>query len=135
MTNTYTSAPQTRLGLNHVNLVVADMDASGSFYRAVFGMRETHEAKGIRFFQTPGAGDCLALEPAGGDVDRLSGKTRTPGDSAGVDHIGFRVIDLEETLKAVEAAGGQVVFRNTSPTGDPVAFVTDPDGYLLQIDG
>jgi catechol 2,3-dioxygenase-like lactoylglutathione lyase family enzyme len=84
--------------------------------------------------RTPGAADLLALHPAGGDL--LAGKERTPGDSGGVDHIGFAVesptmIDL--LVQLVQDHGGSLLWRTENAQGDASAFVTDPDGYVLQL--
>jgi catechol 2,3-dioxygenase-like lactoylglutathione lyase family enzyme len=83
--------------------------------------------------RTPGAGDLLALQPAGGDLDRLPGKARTPGDSGGVDHIGFAVespavIDL--LVQRVQEHGGSLLWLAENEQGNASAFVTDPDGYV-----
>ena len=86
--------------------------------------------------RTPGADDLLGLQVAGGELDRLAGKTREPGDSGGVDHIGFAVESpamLDRLVAAVEAHGGQLLWRSQNEMGSESAFVTDPDGYVLQL--
>jgi catechol 2,3-dioxygenase-like lactoylglutathione lyase family enzyme len=88
MGTTSTAKAQSRLrtlGLNHVNLVVADVDRSRTFYEEALGFEFVQVDSGITFLTTPGADDLLALQPAGGDLDRLSGKERSPGDMGGVD--------------------------------------------------
>ena len=108
-------------GLNHVNLVVADTGRSRRFY----------EEAEITFMTTPGVGDSLALQQSGGDLDRLSGKRRAPGEMGGVDHIGFAVDPeaVDDLIDAVERAGGSLLMRKTRES----AFVVDPDGYVLQL--
>jgi catechol 2,3-dioxygenase-like lactoylglutathione lyase family enzyme len=53
-----------------------------------------------------------------------------------VDHIGF-VVESSEMLDvlvdAVQANGGELLFRTTNEAGGESAFVTDPDGYVLQL--
>jgi catechol 2,3-dioxygenase-like lactoylglutathione lyase family enzyme len=123
-------------GINHVNLVVSDLDRSVAFYRAALGFDDAASRSGITFMRTPGTGDLLALQPAGGDLDRLAGQSRTPGDSGGVDHIGFAVqspamVDL--IVQAVQQHGGTLLWRTDNEHGGTSAFVTDPDGYVLQL--
>jgi catechol 2,3-dioxygenase-like lactoylglutathione lyase family enzyme len=123
-------------GINHVNLVVSDLDRSVAFYRLALGFEDAGTGSGITFMRTPGADDLLALQPAGGDLDRLAGKARTPGDSGGVDHIGFAVespamIDL--LVQRVQEHGGSLLWLSENEHGGASAFVTDPDGYVLQL--
>ncbi|MBO2464922.1 VOC family protein [Actinomadura violacea] len=124
------------LGLNHVNLVVSDVPESVRFYTEALGMRIKQVTKEITFLATPGAQDVLALQAAGRDLDRASGKTRRPGDSGGVDHIGFDVADttaLQTVIGAAQEAGGELLMQFTGADGLPTAFIGDPDGYVLQL--
>jgi catechol 2,3-dioxygenase-like lactoylglutathione lyase family enzyme len=128
------SGPRTR-GLNHINLVVADVARARRFYEAALGYEYVREETGITFLTSPGSGDSLALQQSGGDLDRLSGKVRSPGEMGGVDHVGFAVEPgtIDDLVAAVETAGGSVVMRTTNEAGDPTVFVSDLDGYLLQL--
>jgi catechol 2,3-dioxygenase-like lactoylglutathione lyase family enzyme len=122
------------LGLNHVNLVVTDVARSQAFYEEALGFEYVRTDMGITFLTTPGTGDLLALQQAGGDLDRLSGKQRQPGDMGGVDHIGFAADPdtLDELVAAVEAAGGALLMQ-LGEGAERTTFVTDPDGYVLQL--
>ena len=133
--STQPNTPLQTRGLNHVNLVVADVDRSVDFYRRGLGLEVDKVSEEITFLTTPGVGDSLALQLAGGPLDLVSGKTRTPGDSGGVDHIGFDVADaatLEAIVQASIAAGGTELMR-VSEEGTPIAFIADPDGYVVQL--
>jgi len=123
-------------GINHVNLVVLDLERSVAFYRAALGFEESATGSGITFMSTPGADDLLGLQPAGGELDRLAGKARTPGDSGGIDHIGFAVDSpamLDLLVRRVQEHGGTLLWRTDNERGGASAFVTDPDGYVLQL--
>lgn len=122
------------LGLNHVNLVVADVDRSRAFYESALGFEFVKVDSGITFLTTPGANDSLALQPAGGDLDRLSGKQRSAGEMGGVDHIGFAVgpDTVDRLVEAVERAGGTLLMSIDKDT-ERTVFITDPDGYVLQL--
>jgi hypothetical protein len=71
----------------------------------------------------PGPGDLVALQRAGGPLDVASGRSRRPGDSGGIDHVGFDVaIDaLDALVAAVTAAGGGGLMRFEDASGSPVA--------------
>ena len=125
-------------GINHVNLVVSDLERSQSFYRHALGFEDAgaNPETGLTFLRTPGRDDLLGLQVAGGVLDRLAGKPRRPGDSGGVDHIGFAVESpamLDRLVEAVEAHGGSLLWRSQNEMGEESAFVTDPDGYVLQL--
>ena len=122
------------LGLNHVNLVVTDVDRSRAFYESALGFEFVKVDSGITFLSTPDTNDSLALQPSGGDLDRLSGKQRSPGEMGGVDHIGFAVEpdDVDHLIEAVERAGGSLLMSIDKDT-ERTVFVTDPDGYVLQL--
>ncbi|MFI6599495.1 VOC family protein [Nonomuraea sp. NPDC050536] len=135
MTNSTRDRART-LGLNHVNLVVADVDRSARFYTRALGLEIAAVTQEITFLTTPGTGDQLALQLAGGPLDRATGKSRTAGDSGGVDHIGFDVTDaatLETLVKLAEAEGGTLLMQLPGENGLPTAFVADPDGYIVQL--
>jgi lactoylglutathione lyase len=115
-------------GLTHVNLIVADLDRSLRFYTQVFGMQEQfRDGPRMVFLNTPGSADTITLNERPGDPRIGTG---------GIDHIGFRLFDkhdLDEAVSEVEAAGGKLVERGEHAPGDPFAYVSDPDGYLIEL--
>jgi catechol 2,3-dioxygenase-like lactoylglutathione lyase family enzyme len=40
---------------------------------------------------------------------------------------------LEEAINEVEAAGGRLAGRGEHTPGVPLAYVTDPDGYVIEL--
>lgn len=122
--------------LNHVNLVVRDVDSAVGFYRRALGLRMHHAQSGITFLNSPGAEDLLALQAQSAELDRVRSSPRVAGSAGGVDHIGFVVADtdvLDRILNNVESAGGTVHHRFREPRGAYTAFVSDIDGYLIQL--
>jgi catechol 2,3-dioxygenase-like lactoylglutathione lyase family enzyme len=115
-------------GLTHVHLVVEDLDRSLRFYTEVFGMEEQfRDGPSMVFLSTPGAEDSITLNGQPGDPRIGRG---------GVDHVGFRLVDkadLDDAVRQVEAAGGSVVERGEHRPGVPYAYVSDPDGYLIEL--
>lgn len=51
----------------------------------------------------------------------------------GLDHLGFRVADLEAAVKRFEGAGGHVVERVTEGEGPGLVYLTDPDGNWIEL--
>lgn len=116
-------------GIRHIHLLVADLDRAIQFYGAAFGMEETfRDGEDLVFLNTPGTHDSLALHLARDDE-------RT-GTSGGYEHFGITVVDrdaLDEAIAAVVAAGGALVERGEHAPGVPYAYVSDPDGYVIEI--
>lgn len=56
--------------------------------------------------------------------------------SGGIGHFGFRLkdaSDIDAAITACEAAGGRLVERGEHVPGQPYAYVTDPDGYVIEL--
>ena len=110
-------------GLSHIHIVVADLQRSLAFYEQVFGMEEQFRSGPTTvFLRTPGAYDTITLneDPARAD---------DAGARDGVDHFGFRLQDPGD----LERAGGKLVERGNHAPGIPYAYVSDPDGYLIEL--
>ena len=144
--------------IDHVNIVVKDLEASVAFYRDVLGLRETMRARleGDWIEQVTGVAgvvaECVYLElatgtrlellafeqPANGAPDPLAGHPPHPG----MRHIAFRVEDIHAVYTDLKARGVEFV-------GPPVAVPTaihrhhsgrkwlcyfhGPEGVLLEI--
>lgn len=55
---------------------------------------------------------------------------------AGIDHFGFRLKnagDIDLAVNEVLRAGGKLLRRGEFAAGFPFAYVTDPDGYEIEI--
>ncbi|MGH2525486.1 MAG: VOC family protein [Actinomycetota bacterium] len=117
-------------GLTHIHLIVGDLSRSLRFYQQVFGMEEVfREGAHLVFLGTPGGRDTITLN------DEPSLSTRA-GDSGGILHFGFRLIDegdLDRAVEEVVGAGGALVRRGEHSPGEPFAYVTDPDGYTIEL--
>ncbi|MFI5315893.1 MAG: VOC family protein [Myxococcota bacterium] len=116
-------------GLYHLHLQVADLERSLCFYREAFGMRELfRDGPSMVFLQTPGSQDLLTL-------NGNPSESRRAGQSAGIDHFGFQLAagqGLDEAIAEIEKAGGKLL-RRSGPTGRQYAYLTDPDGYTIEI--
>jgi len=113
-------------GLTHISLAVADPQRSLDFYSQVFGVREYYRDDDEIQVQGPGPYDVIAFERASSRV----------GECCGIDHFGFRLkraADIGLAIAEVERAGGKVLRQGEFARGMPFAYVTDPDGYEIEI--
>ena len=57
------------------------------------------------------------------------------GTSGGIAHFGFILVkgDLDAAIKDVRKAGGNLLERGEHSPGYPYAYVTDPDGYVIEL--
>ncbi|HEY8521140.1 MAG TPA: VOC family protein [Gammaproteobacteria bacterium] len=105
--------------LNHVSLIVSDLERSTAFYQRLFGL-------GVKSRQDGG------INLAVGDAF-LGIYQGRPGTAARIDHFcfGLEDFDAERTLRALEAAG----VRGESRVRDGVTqvYCTDPDGLRVQL--
>ena len=114
-------------GLTHIHLRVRDLDRSLRFYQGVFGMKELFREGDLVFLNTPGSADTITLNP---------GDDPSAGQSGGIEHFGFRLKDgasMDDAVAAIEAAGGTLLRRGEHAPGVPYAYVTDPDGYVIEL--
>jgi len=113
-------------GLTHISLAVRDPQQSLAFYVRVFGVREYFRDESQIQVQGPGPFDVLAF-------------CRAPdaaGRSGGIQHFGFRLKRPDEISRAVaevQQAGGTILRQGEFSPGYPYAYVTDPDGYEIEL--
>ena len=123
-------AVETR-GIRHVHLMVSDHKRSIAFYKEVFGMDVSFTDGDIMFLRSPGGRDDLALHLAVTDEDR-----RRVGQQGGYEHFGITVKDrsrLDDAIALVIDSGGGLIDKGEHAPGVPYAYVTDPDGYVIEI--
>ncbi|HVW34369.1 MAG TPA: VOC family protein [Acidimicrobiia bacterium] len=116
--------------IEHVNLTVADLDRSISFYCDLLDLhvRWKGPVDGQRLGAHVGDDRCyLALfqAAAGGAVEH---DYLTPG----LNHFGFVVDDLEEARRRLEQLGGVVHFEPNYEPGRRIYFM-DPDGHEVEL--
>ncbi len=145
-------------GIDHINIVVADLARSLRFYCDVLGFTQTHEAdlKGEWIERIVGlrgvkARAVFIVAPAGEPrIELLCYETpRGPSpaensraNTTGLRHIAFRVDDMAATVAQLRAAsvplfsdpvrvpGGVVKFA----AGDKsLVYFLDPDGVILEL--
>jgi catechol 2,3-dioxygenase-like lactoylglutathione lyase family enzyme len=121
------------IGIRHVHLLVADRDRAIDFYRYAFNMELRFEDGPIAFVGTPGGGDSLALHVARTDQERAR-----IGAQGGIEHFGIHLANrsagaLDAAVDKVLSAGGRLVERGKHASGSEYAYVTDLDGYVIEL--
>jgi catechol 2,3-dioxygenase-like lactoylglutathione lyase family enzyme len=123
-------------GIDHVTLVVADLDRSQQFYCGVLGMecvpRPAFNFPG-RWFQVGGQQIHLILEHPGSAPAGFPGPPATA--SAGrCFHFAFEVPDANSALARLKSCGvplrGEPKLR---PDGCLQVFCLDPDGHVVEL--
>jgi glyoxylase I family protein len=109
------------LGVHHVSVNVADVDAAVAFYVDQLGMTVRTDRPDFGF---PGAwldaGE-QQLHLIGGSVPASEGQ-----------HFALRVADLDATIAELRASGARI--SDASPVGTGrQAFITDPSGNLVEL--
>ena len=117
-------------GLTHIHLLVRDLSRSLRFYKDVFGLEEQfREGTSMVFLRTPGRQDTVTLNEDAEQADLV-------GQQGGVAHFGFRLLsrdDLDAAIREVERSGGRLLEKGEHTPGHPFAYVSDPDGYVIEL--
>jgi len=112
--------------VDHIGILVRDIETSMRLYTDVFGLKpalvETNEAYNVRIAFIP-LGEVLIelVEPLG----RGPLQERLDKCGEGIDHIAFKVDDIEKALAEVKAAGVPLADERPKPggAGARVAFL------------
>ena len=141
--------------INHINLVVADLERSLAFYVGLLGMRITFRKTltGPWIDTVVGLSDvvahCVFVQPDGGGcrIELLQYET-PPGDAfvlasapntAGLRHFALDVTDLDAIYARLSAAGVpftsppvSVPFRIVEGIQKRLCYALDPDGVIVE---
>ncbi|AVT38793.1 methylmalonyl-CoA epimerase [Plantactinospora sp. BB1] len=131
------------LGIDHVGVAVADLDAAIEFYQRVFGMRcvhtETNPEQGVREAMlqvgpTPDGGCVQLLAPLTPDSTIAKFLDRS---GPGVQQVAYRVADVDAACAALRDRGVRVLYETPKrgTAGSRVNFVhpRDAGGVLVEL--
>ena len=113
-------------GLSHIGLAVRDVERSVRFYETLLGAKVTYRDANSVQVETPGGHDVIVFE----------GDSAKAGRAGGVSHFGFRLRspkDIEAAVRDAKAAGGRILRQGEFVPGEPYLFVSDPDGYEVEL--
>jgi catechol 2,3-dioxygenase-like lactoylglutathione lyase family enzyme len=112
--------------LNHIHLRVRDLNRALRFYKEAFGLSEKFRVGSRMVFLGTAADDTITLNEEPGPV----------GPAGGILHFGFQLSpdqSLDAAIEDVCRAGGALVERGDHAPGMPYAYVSDPDGYVIEL--
>jgi lactoylglutathione lyase len=119
-------------GLDHIALIVSDMDRAIEFYTAVLGLKLIKDGRpegGLKktFIGTRNRPILALIE----DKER---RTLTSVSVGGVNHIAFSVDDIEKASGLLKERGVKFIEEKISGDGKVIAYhFLDPDGLELEI--
>jgi catechol 2,3-dioxygenase-like lactoylglutathione lyase family enzyme len=113
------------LGFHHVHLKVRHRDAAAKWFADTFGGKVTHfkdlpQLPAIRY-------DDMWLVISGTDADVA------PNDGRAVDHIGWKVDDLDAVVERLKAQKLKFPVEPTRSGNVKLAFVESPSGVKIEI--
>lgn len=118
--------------LDHVTIVVRDLDATRRFYVDVLGMRQVDRPAfsfAGQWFEAGGTLIHTILEYSGSSPAGMGGGMNTRGH-----HFAFLVDDVAPWVGRLEEAGVPIVSPpKLRPDGANQVFVHDPDGHLVEL--
>lgn len=118
----------------YVGIRVTDMERSIDFYTRILGMRVTGRSK---IEQTKGETAGLQSEKGGFILELNWYEEGSPYKTKysvgeGLDHLAFKVGDLDEALEEARRAGFRTVLEMKAD-GGRWAYVEDPDGIWIEL--
>jgi lactoylglutathione lyase len=122
-----------KLRLDHIALLVRDLDESAAFYTAIPGIREVPNPMGGRDFRWFEFGPNQRFHMQAGDISRTYVEKNT--------HFAFSAEgDFDAVLAELKARGfawsdmkGTPGAVNVRPDGMRAVFLQDPNGYWIEI--
>jgi catechol 2,3-dioxygenase-like lactoylglutathione lyase family enzyme len=122
-----------KLRLDHIALLVRDLDESAAFYTAIPGIREVPNPMGGRDFRWFEFGPNQRFHMQAGDIGRTHVEKNT--------HFAFSAeADFDAILVELKARGlqwsdmkGTPGAINIRPDGMRAIFLQDPNGYWIEI--
>jgi catechol 2,3-dioxygenase-like lactoylglutathione lyase family enzyme len=128
------------LGLDHVGLSVASLDAAGRFYSEAFQF--AHE---FAFDLPRGIRGLMMRHPSGARVELFQRPDSEPGLRAanpiealatrGYGHLALAASEIDSVFRRALAAGARAVVE-PGPSPEPgvrFAFLADPEGNLVEL--
>jgi len=134
--------PEQAPRLDHVGLNVANLDAAAAWYGAAFGYRrelELHlESLDLHIVMLISSTRQHRLELLHRPGSRPGLRAANPAEAVlteGFGHLAFEVHGVDAAVDRLVALGASVVMtpRSSPEPGVRMAFVTDPEGNLIEV--
>ncbi len=119
-------------GWDHMHVVCGDLEGAVKFFVEHFHGKETSRGviRGLPMVRV----DVMGLDVAFIGTDPKSSLLQVGKGQRGLDHMGFKVDDLDKTLQELTAKG---ITLNTQPgvtaAGGKYAFINGPEGIRIEL--
>ena len=117
-------------------LYVRNVELSISFYEAAFGFTRKFISPDSQYAELITGETTLSfasLDLAKSNLPDGFNESSNDNKPFAIE-IGFSTIDVEETVASAVKAGATLLTKpNTKPWGQTVAYVRDPDGFLIEV--
>jgi len=118
----------------YVGIRVTDLERSIDFYTNMLGMKVSGRSK---IEQTKGETVGLQTEKDGFTLELNYYEKDSPYNTKyvvgeGLDHLAFKVDDLEKTLEEAKKAGHRTILQMKADGGQ-WAYIEDPDGNWIEL--
>ncbi len=114
----------------HTAIWVDDIDAQLAFYCDGLGLEQTRE------FDLDGVTNTYVAGRSETEIQFKHDDTERNLEPEGIDHLAVEVADMSETIETlVEEYDSEVVDdpRTIEEKGIQIAFITDPEGYVVEL--
>ena len=139
MSATVRPSPVEVLGLDHVVLRVADIEASLEWYRRVLGCTVERRIESFGLYQLRAGANLIDLVPvaskAGKPGGGAPGKTRRNMEHFALKLAAFDEKKLRRYLKRRGVETGETARRYGADGHGPSLYLTDPDGNTVELKG
>jgi|SRR5262249_22687416 len=108
--------------LSEVAIFTDAVSETVAFYQRLLGRGPAHQEEGFALFQCDGFHVVVHCKYVAKEDD-------PPGES----HVGFAVEDLDESVRALKAAGYKIQFPPRDYPWGRSAYLRDPAGSLIQL--
>ena len=114
------------LTLTHIGVNVTDVDEALGYYTEVIGLPELNR-------RYDDDGNLILIFLQLGEDSRLEINPATPENPPGLGHFGVNVPDLAAAKTLYRDRGAEVSATTTTPSGAQFAYVTGPDGAVMEL--
>ena len=132
-------SPVDVLGLDHVVLRVADIEASLAWYRRVLGCTVERRIESFGLYQLRAGANLIDLVPvaskAGKPGGGAPGKTRRNMEHFALKLAAFDEKKLRRYFKRRGIEAGEIARRYGADGHGPSLYLTDPDGNTVELKG
>lgn len=112
----------------HIGIVVRDLEVSKKFYNEILGLEQCgdHEDERLKIaFMDSGSGVIELIQYSKETTERTTGV---------VDHIAFKVVNIEEVVEKLKKAGATLLFDVPKPfKSGKIFYFLGPDGERLEL--